>query len=189
MRTQRHKARHARAVARFGQSDAVANARGDSFVESAGSFWQFRHQALALGARRFELLFLNTRLLVESLEPLFHVGAEPLNFRRSFLQFFLGLVENFHLLEFLRLKCRDLFAGRVGFTNCGRVFVGFLGGHQISIGALGPLLLIENLFFQAGAFMKSQIATFFEGPNFKGALIELFFDLGAPVRDAFYFSL
>ncbi|HYT49566.1 MAG TPA: hypothetical protein VEL78_04180 [Pyrinomonadaceae bacterium] len=51
------------------------------------------------------------------------------------------------------------------------------------------MFLIEDFFFQAGSFMKSRIALLFEASNFKGALIELFFDLGAPLRDAFYFGL
>jgi len=37
--------------------------------------------------------------------------------------------------------------------------------------------------------MKSRIARFFQSANFKGALIELFFDLGAPLGNAFYFGL
>jgi hypothetical protein len=37
--------------------------------------------------------------------------------------------------------------------------------------------------------MAGIIAALFQRANFKGALIELFFDLGAPVRNAFYFGL
>jgi len=37
--------------------------------------------------------------------------------------------------------------------------------------------------------LRAPVAAFFQGSNFKGALIEFLFDLGAPLGDAFDFSL
>jgi hypothetical protein len=51
------------------------------------------------------------------------------------------------------------------------------------------LFLFEDFRFQAGAFLAAVVTALFQGANFKGALIELFFDLSAPLRDALYFGL
>jgi hypothetical protein len=45
--------------------------------------------------------------------------------------------------------------------------------------------LFDNLVFETRAIVFGVIATVFEGPNFKGALIELCFDLSAPLRYGF----
>jgi hypothetical protein len=45
--------------------------------------------------------------------------------------------------------------------------------------------LFDDLVFKTRAKVFGFIATVFEGPNFKGALIELCFDLGAPLRYGF----
>src|ERR1051326_2308032 len=51
LRPQSHVTRHARAVARFGERDAVANARTDPFVKRARRFWQITEQPLMFRAR------------------------------------------------------------------------------------------------------------------------------------------
>jgi hypothetical protein len=93
------------------------------------------------------------------------------------------------LLQNLRFESRDLFARRVCFPNCRRVLIGLLRRHQVSIGAFGALFLLKDFCFQPSTFVTGIVPTLFHGANFKGALIELFFDLGAPVRDALYFGL
>jgi len=45
-------------------------------------------------------------------------------------------------------------ASRIG----GRIFVGLLRSHQISIGAIGTLFLFEDFSFQAGALVAGGIA-------------------------------
>jgi hypothetical protein len=45
---------------------------------------------------------------------------------------------------------------------------------------LGPAFLFDDFVFESGATVFGLVATVFQGPNFKGALIELSFDLGAP---------
>src|SRR3989442_12530980 len=83
--------------------------------------------------------------------------------------------------ENLRLKRRNLFAGGVGFANRGGVFIRLLCRHQVSIGAFGALPLFKDFGFQASAFVAGAVAACFQGANFKGALIEFLFDLGAPL--------
>jgi hypothetical protein len=49
--------------------------------------------------------------------------------------------------------------------------------------------LFEDFSFQAGLFDAGIVAQLFQSANFKGALIELFFDLGAPRWNAFFVCL
>jgi hypothetical protein len=51
------------------------------------------------------------------------------------------------------------------------------------------LSLLEDFRFHSLTLVAGSVASFFQGTNFKGALIELSFDLGAPLGDALYFGL
>jgi hypothetical protein len=92
----------------------------------------------------------------------------------------LRLIELLHLFENLRFQRRDLFTGCICFTNCGCVFVLPLRRHQVAFGSFGPSPLFDDLDFQARATVFGFVAAVFQCSNFKGALIELSFDLSAP---------
>ena len=137
----------------------------------------------------FQLFLLPLHLFVEFSEARLHVFAQLFDFRRPFLQFFLGRLETFHLFEYLRLERGNLFARGIGFANRGRVLVRLLDGLQVSFSTLKPLPLVEDFRFHSRPLVKRCFFLLFEGPNFKSALIELSFDLGAPFRNALDFSL
>jgi hypothetical protein len=158
LRSQRHVARSAGAVASFRHRHPVADARGNTLVKRADGFGKFVRQAFAFGDGDRDLLLLCPNLFVESLEPRFHICAQFLDFRRALCQILFRLISDLHLLEDLRLKRRNLFTRGIGFANCSRVLVWLLGGHQISIGSFGSLFLFEDFGFQAGAFVAGIIA-------------------------------
>jgi hypothetical protein len=74
-----------------------------------------------------------------------------------------------------------LLACGVSFANGGRVLVLLFGRHQISLGSLGAIALVNDFVFQAAAVVLCLVALVFQSSNLKGALIELVFDLGAPL--------
>jgi len=68
----------------------------------------------------------------------------------------------------------------VGLADGGGVLVLFLRRHQIALGTFNSHALFSNFSFQSRACMSGFVPASFEGPNFKGALIEFRLDLGAP---------
>jgi hypothetical protein len=79
--------------------------------------------------------------------------------------------------------------GGVGLADRGRVFLLLFGRHQVALCALCLVANLGQLGFQLGALMLGTVSLLFKAPNFRGALIELVFDLGAPLWDTCYFCL
>src|ERR1044072_5290690 len=84
LRPQRHEARSAGTIAGLCHGDAITNACADAIELRAHRLGQLFHHAFAFGSRLFQLLLLHFDLLVELLEPLFHLRAPPLDFRSAF---------------------------------------------------------------------------------------------------------
>ena len=121
-------------------------------------------------------------LFVKRLQSRLAIRIQAGNLVCSFLQRCFGLFELLQLFENLRLERGDLFAGSVCLANCRRVLVLLFRRHQVSFCSLGPASLFDDFVFEPRAGVFCLIATAFQRPNFKGALIELSFDLGAPFR-------
>ena len=121
------------------------------------------------------------RLFLKRFELLFRLGAHLRDLRFVLADLFLRAFEGFHLFEHFGFEFGDVLARGVGFADGGGVFLFVRGRHQSAVGVFGFAARLGDLGFEAGAFGARGVAAGFDGAKFKSALLELFFDLSAPL--------